>query len=118
MRSVPTAHCTLVVGLIYEVADDFVRLQSVASSRPSPCVQLVLALQICSRCHVQQRPRPNAALAPVAGVASELALVWLALPTIRDTSLWAVRLPNAVNFEFDYYITCIIVAAIYAPGVQ
>lgn len=50
------------------------------------------------------------------GVASELTMVWLALPTIyRDRPL-SLSLPNSFNFSFDYYWLCIILSIIYIPG--
>jgi very-long-chain (3R)-3-hydroxyacyl-CoA dehydratase len=51
------------------------------------------------------------------GVASELTMAWLALPIIKNTQMWSVELPNAWNFGFSYYITCILVMLSYIPGV-
>lgn len=50
------------------------------------------------------------------GVASELTMVWLALPTIERVRPWSISLPNAANFAFDYYWLCIILSVIYIPG--
>lgn len=50
------------------------------------------------------------------GVSSELAMVWLALPTIRSQNIFSYPMPNAVNMAFDYSIACILVAGCYAPG--
>ena len=50
------------------------------------------------------------------GVASELTMVWLALPTIESGRPWSLTLPNAANFAFDYYWLCIILSVIYIPG--
>ena len=50
------------------------------------------------------------------GVASELTLVWLALPTLKRDRPWSVSLPNSFNFAFDYYWLCIILSVIYIPG--
>jgi hypothetical protein len=50
------------------------------------------------------------------GVSSELAMVYLALPTIRATSMWSVRLPNRFNFGFDYHLVCILGMLTYLPG--
>lgn len=50
------------------------------------------------------------------GVSSELAMLWLALPTIRDSKMWCLLMPNALNFAFDYYIFCLLGAAAYIPG--
>ncbi|KAG1660348.1 hypothetical protein FOA52_014401 [Chlamydomonas sp. UWO 241] len=50
------------------------------------------------------------------GVASELTMVWLAMPTIGATRMWSVDMPNAFNDAFDYYIACVVVVALYLPG--
>lgn len=50
------------------------------------------------------------------GVGSELAMVWLALPTIKATGLWSVQLPNRFNFGFDYHTACIVGMLTYLPG--
>ena len=50
------------------------------------------------------------------GVAGELTMVWLALPTIRRDRPWSLAMPNAINFGFDYYIICIILCLVYVPG--
>ena len=50
------------------------------------------------------------------GVASELTMVWLALPYIRSSKMWNYPLPNALNFGFDYYIACLLVCLVYIPG--
>jgi very-long-chain (3R)-3-hydroxyacyl-CoA dehydratase len=50
------------------------------------------------------------------GVASELAMAALALPTIRARRLLSVSLPNAANAAFDYYAVCLAVCASYAWG--
>lgn len=42
------------------------------------------------------------------GVASELTMVWLALPAIKETRLWSYPMPNPYNIAFDYYIVCIL----------
>lgn len=55
------------------------------------------------------------ALYPI-GVASELTMAWLALPTLKATGLWSITMPNAYNFAFSYYITCILVMLTYIPG--
>ena len=50
------------------------------------------------------------------GVASEMTMVWLALPHIRRSHMWSVDLPNAVNFAFDYFFFCLLAVVIYIPG--
>lgn len=51
-----------------------------------------------------------------AGVSSELAMVWLALPAIRASGLWSLSLPNPWNLSFSYYYACWAAAAAYLPG--
>lgn len=51
------------------------------------------------------------------GVASELSMVWLALPAIRAAHVWCIDMPNALNFGFDYSIFCLVVVVGYIPGV-
>lgn len=50
------------------------------------------------------------------GVASELTMVYLAMPTIRDSGMWSIRMPNAYNWGFDYYWACILAVLTYLPG--
>ena len=52
------------------------------------------------------------------GVSSELAMVWLALPIIRQQQLYAYPMPNPINMGFDYAVACIIISLLYAPGVH
>lgn len=50
------------------------------------------------------------------GVASELAMVWLAMPELRAQRVWEISLPNAWNFGFSYWVACYVIVALYAPG--
>jgi very-long-chain (3R)-3-hydroxyacyl-CoA dehydratase len=50
------------------------------------------------------------------GVSSELALAYLALPTIKAKKLLSILMPNRFNFAFDYYLAALCIMAIYAPG--
>ena len=50
------------------------------------------------------------------GVASELTMVWLALPTIKRSHMWSLDMPNALNYSFDYYYYCILTCILYLPG--
>ncbi|PRW58764.1 N-methyltryptophan oxidase isoform A [Chlorella sorokiniana] len=50
------------------------------------------------------------------GVGSELAMVALALPTIRANRPLSIQLPNAANFGFDYYWACWLAVLAYLPG--
>jgi len=50
------------------------------------------------------------------GVASEMTMVALALPHFRKSQMWSIRMPNAFNFAFDYFLFCLLAVAIYIPG--
>lgn len=50
------------------------------------------------------------------GVASEMTMVYLALPHIRRSGMWSLRMPNPYNFAFDYFYFCLLAVAIYVPG--
>jgi hypothetical protein len=50
------------------------------------------------------------------GVASELTMAYLALPTIRKERPLSLAMPNSINFAFDYYYFCFIAIACYIPG--
>lgn len=50
------------------------------------------------------------------GVASELAMVYLALPTIRKSKMWSAPMPNSLNIGFDYHLICWAMLAGYIPG--
>ena len=50
------------------------------------------------------------------GVASEMTMVWLALPHIRRSHMWSIDLPNTFNFAFDYFLFCLMAVVIYIPG--
>lgn len=52
------------------------------------------------------------------GVASELTMVYLALPYIRSSRKWSIHLPNTVNFAFDYYYFCLFAVVVYIPGMM
>mmetsp|Transcript_31069 Transcript_31069/g.68975 ORF Transcript_31069/g.68975 Transcript_31069/m.68975 type:complete len:237 (+) Transcript_31069:60-770(+) len=50
------------------------------------------------------------------GVASELTMVYLAMPTIRSSHMWSLAMPNKLNISFDYHQLCVIICIIYVPG--
>eukprot|EP00891_Asterochloris_glomerata_P007862 jgi/Astpho2/7862/Aster-06146 len=50
------------------------------------------------------------------GVASELAMVYLALPTIRKSKMWSAPMPNSLNIGFDYHLICWAMLAGYIPA--
>lgn len=50
------------------------------------------------------------------GVGSEMTMARLAMPVIRDRGLLSLRMPNALNYSFDYYWFCWLAVACYLPG--
>ena len=50
------------------------------------------------------------------GVASELAMVALAVPIIRQNDLLKYPMPNNFNMAFDYSVAVLLVALCYVPG--
>jgi very-long-chain (3R)-3-hydroxyacyl-CoA dehydratase len=46
------------------------------------------------------------------GVASELTIVWLAMPEIKDSGMLQYSMPNFINFGFDYYSICILISLV------
>ncbi|XP_036376609.1 very-long-chain (3R)-3-hydroxyacyl-CoA dehydratase 1 isoform X2 [Megalops cyprinoides] len=49
------------------------------------------------------------------GVAGELMTIYAALPYVRKSGMFSMRLPNKYNVSFDYYIFLIIVMISYIP---
>ncbi|XP_016151863.1 PREDICTED: very-long-chain (3R)-3-hydroxyacyl-CoA dehydratase 1 isoform X3 [Ficedula albicollis] len=50
-----------------------------------------------------------------AGVAGELLTIYAALPYVKKTGMFSLRLPNKYNVSFDYYYFLIIVMFSYVP---
>ncbi|VYS66440.1 unnamed protein product [Arabidopsis thaliana] len=50
------------------------------------------------------------------GITSEVGLIYLALPHIKTSEMYSVRMPNILNFSFDFFYATILVLAIYVPG--
>lgn len=50
------------------------------------------------------------------GVSSELAMVFLALPYLKESRKWCYDMPNALNIGFEYWIACLLGIAAYIPG--
>ncbi|CAG7879110.1 unnamed protein product [Brassica rapa] len=50
------------------------------------------------------------------GITSEVGLIYLALPHIKTSEMYSVRMPNTLNFSFDFFYATILVLAIYVPG--
>lgn len=50
------------------------------------------------------------------GITSEVGLIYLALPYVKASEKYCIRMPNKWNFSFDYFYTAIAVLGIYVPG--
>lgn len=49
------------------------------------------------------------------GVIGELMTIYAALPFVRRSGMYSMRLPNMYNVSFDYYYCLIIVMLSYIP---
>lgn len=50
------------------------------------------------------------------GICSEAGLIFVALPFMKETGLYSLRMPNKMNFGFDYYYASILAILAYIPG--
>ncbi|XP_021897518.1 very-long-chain (3R)-3-hydroxyacyl-CoA dehydratase PASTICCINO 2-like [Carica papaya] len=50
------------------------------------------------------------------GISSEVGLIYLALPYIKRSDKYCIRMPNKWNFSFDYFYAAILALGIYVPG--
>ncbi|GLU13047.1 hypothetical protein SLE2022_296950 [Rubroshorea leprosula] len=50
------------------------------------------------------------------GITSEVGLIYNALPYIKGSEKYCLRMPNKWNFSFDYFYAAIIALGIYVPG--
>ncbi|XP_008784525.2 very-long-chain (3R)-3-hydroxyacyl-CoA dehydratase PASTICCINO 2A [Phoenix dactylifera] len=50
------------------------------------------------------------------GITSEVGLIYTALPYIKASEKYCIRMPNTWNFSFDYFYASIIALGIYVPG--
>ncbi|XP_016468722.1 very-long-chain (3R)-3-hydroxyacyl-CoA dehydratase PASTICCINO 2A-like isoform X2 [Nicotiana tabacum] len=50
------------------------------------------------------------------GITSEVGLIYNALPYMKESGKYAVRMPNKWNFSFGYYYAALVCLAIYVPG--
>ncbi|KMZ70366.1 hydroxyacyl-CoA dehydratase [Zostera marina] len=50
------------------------------------------------------------------GITSEVGLIYTALPFIKASEKYCIRMPNKWNFSFDYFYTAILVLGFYVPG--
>ena len=64
------------------------------------------------------RPRPRACADPclASGVAGELAVVYMALPYLRQRKLYTLEMPNALNFAFSVTALFRLVSLAYVFG--
>ncbi|KAF7027780.1 hypothetical protein CFC21_039792 [Triticum aestivum] len=47
---------------------------------------------------------------------SEVGLSYIALPYMKVSEKYFVKMPNKWNFSFDYFYTCVIAIGVYVPG--
>ncbi|VAH72533.1 unnamed protein product [Triticum turgidum subsp. durum] len=47
---------------------------------------------------------------------SEVGLIYIALPYMKVSEKYFVKMPNKWNFSFDYFYTCVIAIGVYVPG--
>ncbi|XWS45013.1 hypothetical protein CRYUN_Cryun15aG0099300 [Craigia yunnanensis] len=50
------------------------------------------------------------------GISSEVGLIYFALPYIKASEKYCIRMPNKWNFSFDYFYAAILALGIYVPG--
>ncbi|XP_047311277.1 very-long-chain (3R)-3-hydroxyacyl-CoA dehydratase PASTICCINO 2 [Impatiens glandulifera] len=50
------------------------------------------------------------------GISSEIGMIYIALPYMKESGKYNVLLPNKWNFSFDYFYAAILVLLIYVPG--
>ncbi|PRQ48485.1 putative very-long-chain (3R)-3-hydroxyacyl-CoA dehydratase [Rosa chinensis] len=50
------------------------------------------------------------------GITSEVGLIYLAMPHIKNSEKYCIRMPNKWNFSFDYVCAAIVALGFYVPG--
>ncbi|KAJ7565092.1 hypothetical protein O6H91_02G047700 [Diphasiastrum complanatum] len=50
------------------------------------------------------------------GIFGEAGLVYLALPYMKNSDIYSLRMPNKFNFSFDYYYASVVTLLSYIPG--
>ncbi|KAF9678193.1 hypothetical protein SADUNF_Sadunf07G0009600 [Salix dunnii] len=50
------------------------------------------------------------------GISSEVGLIYFALPYIKESDKYCIRMPNKWNFSFDNFYAAILALGIYIPG--
>ncbi|KAL8523661.1 hypothetical protein ACS0TY_013582 [Phlomoides rotata] len=51
------------------------------------------------------------------GITSEVGLIYNALPYMREYGKYRIRMPNKLNFGFDYYYNALLTLGVYVPGI-
>ncbi|XP_047177564.1 very-long-chain (3R)-3-hydroxyacyl-CoA dehydratase PASTICCINO 2A isoform X4 [Vigna umbellata] len=52
----------------------------------------------------------------ITGISSEVGLIYIALPFIKASEKYCIRMPNKWNSSFDYFYAAIAAIGIYVPG--
>ncbi|KAG4936124.1 hypothetical protein JHK85_051043 [Glycine max] len=52
------------------------------------------------------------------GISSEVGLIYIALPFIKASGKYCIRMPNKWNSSFDYFYAAIVAMGIYVPGMS
>ncbi|CAI9769085.1 unnamed protein product [Fraxinus pennsylvanica] len=50
------------------------------------------------------------------GISSEVGLIYIALPFMKESLKYSISMPNKWNFSFDYYYLALGVLGVYVPG--
>ncbi|KAL2468428.1 Very-long-chain (3R)-3-hydroxyacyl-CoA dehydratase PASTICCINO 2 [Forsythia ovata] len=50
------------------------------------------------------------------GISSEVGLIYNALPYMKESLKYSIRMPNKWNFSFDYYYLALGILGVYVPG--
>ncbi|MQM05289.1 hypothetical protein Taro_038102 [Colocasia esculenta] len=50
------------------------------------------------------------------GISSEVGIIYTAIPYIKASEKYCIRMPNKWNFSFDYFYAAIVALGIYVPG--
>ncbi|RXH74079.1 hypothetical protein DVH24_021259 [Malus domestica] len=52
------------------------------------------------------------------GITSEVGVIYIALPHMKNSEKYSIRMPNKWNFCFDYFYAAIVALGIYVPGMH
>nr|ACG31453.1 PAS2 [Zea mays] len=50
------------------------------------------------------------------GISSEVGLIYIALPYMKASEKYCIRMPNKWNFSYDYFYSSVLALLIYVPG--